>query len=240
MSWLFGAPPKKEEAKEVVLDDNSGVVPSIQDPTSNSNSINNNNNSQDVSSILQSQYLDPASLHPLAGLDKEIEYLDLDDEKLNTVSGTSNGILPSRGWTDDLCYGSGAVYVLGLTTGGLKGFNEGLKQIANNQRLEYQPFKLKLNTILNHVTKHGPQWGNSAGVLGIYYNGIDSMLDACRGVHDDYNSLASGFLSGLIFKCTKGPKAMGYSSVLMTLAAGTWCGFKRYVNGPPDGSERFQ
>lgn len=179
---------------------------------------------------------DASKLHPLAGLDKELEYLDLDEEKLSTIEGTGNGILPSRGWSDDLCYGTGALYLSGLGMGGLVGINEGLKNLPYGSTdpvtglNKPAPFKLKLNTVLNQVTKHGPHMGNSAGVLGLLYNIIDSSLDAYRGKHDDTNSLISGALTGALFKSTSGLKAMGYSTGVMTLAAATWCGFKRLIN----------
>lgn len=179
---------------------------------------------------------DASKLHPLAGLDKDLEYLDLDEEKLSSVEGTGNGILPSRGWSDDLCYGTGTLYVGGLGLGGLYGLNEGLKNLPPGTidpvsgKVKSAPFKLKLNTVLNQVTKHGPHVGNSAGVLGLLYNVIDSSLDAYRGKHDDLNSLASGALAGAIFKSTSGVKAMAYSTGMMTLAAAAWCGFKRAIN----------
>ncbi|VEU21002.1 DEKNAAC101995 [Brettanomyces naardenensis] len=192
--------------------------------------------SEDISSILGSDF-DPSKLHPLAGLDKEIEYLDLDDEKLNTIQGSSNGILPSRGWGDDMCYGTGAVYVLGLGFGGLQGLNEGFKHLPQpkldpvTNSLRPVPFKLKLNTVLNQVTKFGPHAGNTAGVMAIMYNIIDSSLDNIRGQHDDWNSLASGWISGALYKSTSGLKAIGISSTVMTIAAASWCGFKRLVAG---------
>jgi import inner membrane translocase subunit TIM23 len=60
-----------------------------------------------VESILKPT--DPARLHPLANLDKEdLEYIILEDEQIKSA-----GALPSRGWTDDLCYGTGATYLTG-------------------------------------------------------------------------------------------------------------------------------
>lgn len=192
--------------------------------------------STDVAGILDTADFDPSKLHPLAGLDKDIEYLDLDDERLNSMEGSDNGILPSRGWGDDMCYGTGTCYVLGLTMGGLKGMNEGIKHLPQPKGPDYKPikFKLKLNTVLNQVTKYGPHMGNNSGVLAIMYNIFDSSLDNFRGVHDDYNSLAAGFLSGALFKSTAGLKSMGISAATMTVAAGCWCGFKRYVAKQPD------
>ncbi|KAG7698105.1 hypothetical protein KL930_001767 [Ogataea haglerorum] len=220
MSWLFGS---KQEKKE------TPVAPAGQ-AGFDANQIS------DISSILKSNTLDPTKLHPLAGLDKDIEYLDLDEEKLTSLEGAGNGLLPSRGWTDDLCYGTGTVYVLGLGLGGIRGLNEGLKNLPQGRvdpvtnQLRPVPFKLKLNTVLNQVTKFGPHMGNNAGVLAIMYNLIDSSLDNIRNKHDDLNSLAAGFLSGALFRSSKGLKPMGYSAGAMTLVAAAWCGLKRVIN----------
>jgi hypothetical protein len=56
---------------------------------------------------------DASRLHPLAGLRKdEIEYLDIVDAQPSTLEGARTA-LPSRGWSDDLCYGTGTTYLSG-------------------------------------------------------------------------------------------------------------------------------
>jgi mitochondrial import inner membrane translocase subunit TIM23 len=55
---------------------------------------------------------DPAKLHPLADLSDKLDYLVLDDEKTNDLPGAGTAI-PSRGWSDDLCYGTGTMYLSG-------------------------------------------------------------------------------------------------------------------------------
>jgi len=55
--------------------------------------------------------LDATRLHPLAGKG-ELDYLLLDDDRLNSLPGAQTA-LPSRGWTDDLCYGTGTTYLTG-------------------------------------------------------------------------------------------------------------------------------
>lgn len=208
MSWLFGG-KKEEQNNSSDFKEKLGFDPSQV---------------SDVSSVLQAPgVLDSARLHPLAGLEKGVEYLDLEEEQLNKIEG-SQGLIPSRDWTDDLCYGTGAVYLLGLGIGGLYGFQEGLSNMPKNA-----PPKLQLNTVLNHITKRGPFLGNSAGVLALTYNLIDSSLDAIRGKHDDLNSLAAGGLAGALFRSSAGVKPMGYSTALMVGAAGVWCGFKRLI-----------
>jgi hypothetical protein len=64
-----------------------------------------------ASDLFASAY-DPAKLHPLAGISDNLEVLQLDDDKLSDVQG-AQGVLPSRGWTDDLCVGTGTTYASG-------------------------------------------------------------------------------------------------------------------------------
>ncbi|KAI5952763.1 TIM23 [Candida jiufengensis] len=218
MSWIFGKPTttqtttttqENEQLKQTLGFDPqeiSDVSTIISSPTPN----------------LTNSYA--SKLHPLAGLDKGVEYLDLEEEKLNTVEG-SKGLIPSRSWTDDLCYGTGAVYLLGLGIGGLNGLAKGLKTLPENV-----PSKVKLNHILNNITKNGPFLGNSCGVLALTYNLIDSTLDGFREKHDDLNSVVAGALAGALFRSSKGLKPMIYSSVMMAGASGIWCGLKRVIN----------
>lgn len=63
-----------------------------------------------VSSFLNTSY-DPTRLHPLAGLGGGLDYLNLEDNE--GLPGTQNGIVPSRGWSDDLTYGTGVAYLTG-------------------------------------------------------------------------------------------------------------------------------
>jgi import inner membrane translocase subunit TIM23 len=113
---------------------------------------------------------------------------------------------------------------LGLGIGGAYGFQEGVKNIPKNATP-----KLQLNTILNHVTKRGPYLGNSAGVIALTYNMIDSSLDAIREKHDDFNSVAAGAIAGALFRSGRGLKPMGYSSLIVAGAAAAWCGFKQVL-----------
>lgn len=61
-----------------------------------------------------SRAFDATRLHPLAGIGDQgqLDYLLLDDDKLNSLPGAQTA-LPSRGWTDDLCYGTGTTYLTG-------------------------------------------------------------------------------------------------------------------------------
>lgn len=173
---------------------------------------------QDVSSFLGSQSrFDPAALHPLAGLDKDtLDYLSLEDSQLSDLPG-SQSALPSRGWSDDLCYGTGVTYLSALSIGGAWGLAEGLSRSP-----AAAPPKLRLNSVLNAVTRRGPFLGNSAGVIAMVYNGFNSTLGYYRGRHDAANSLAAGMMSGMLFKSTKGLRPMLTSGAMVATAAGAW------------------
>ena len=173
---------------------------------------------QDVSSFLSDTAIpDPSLLHPLAGLNQEtLDYLSLEDSALDELPG-SRSALPSRGWSDDLCYGTGTTYLAALTAGGTWGLIEGL-----NKSPASAPPKLRLNSVLNSVTRRGPFLGNSAGVVAMVYNCVNSGLGLVRGKHDSANSIVAGALSGMLFKSTRGLKPMAISGGIVAGVAGAW------------------
>ena len=173
---------------------------------------------QDATSFLGSASLPDASqLHPLAGLNQQtLDYLSLDESTLSDLPG-GKSILPSRGWSDDLCYGTGVTYLAALATGGAWGMIEGLNRVPASA-----PPKLRINGMLNSVTRRGPFLGNSAGVVAMCYNGINSTLGYYRGRHDAANSVVAGGLSGMVFKSTRGVKPMLISGSVVASLAGAW------------------
>jgi import inner membrane translocase subunit TIM23 len=48
----------------------------------------------------------------MAGLGDKLDYLLLEDDKTTDLPGAGTAI-PSRGWGDDLCYGTGTMYLSG-------------------------------------------------------------------------------------------------------------------------------
>lgn len=58
---------------------------------------------------------DPARLHPMAAIGDKLDYLLLEDDKTSQLPGAGTP-LPSRGWSDDLCYGTGTTYLSGTPT----------------------------------------------------------------------------------------------------------------------------
>jgi mitochondrial import inner membrane translocase subunit TIM23 len=190
-------------------------------PSSQSNSFQpapfDPSEAQDVSSFLTGpSFADPSQLHPLAGLNQQtLDYLSLEDSQLSDLPG-SQSALPSRGWSDDLCYGTGVTYLTALSLGGAWGLQEGLRRSAA------QPPKLRLNSVLNAVTRRGPFLGNSAAVIAMVYNGLNSFIGSMRGKHDSANSIMAGALSGMVFKSTRGVRPMMISGGIVASVAGAW------------------
>ena len=105
----------------------------------------------------------------------------------------------------------------GLGVGGVWGLREGVRR-----PLAVSNARLRINSILNSVTRRGTFIGNSAGVLGtsiqrltfsapdacarlaLVYNGINSSIDHWRGRHDAAGSMVAGALTGAIYKSTGG------------------------------------
>ncbi|KAI4523939.1 Tim17/Tim22/Tim23/Pmp24 family-domain-containing protein [Schizophyllum commune] len=168
-----------------------------------------------ASDLLNAAY-DPTRLHPMAELGDKLDYLLLEDDKVTDLPGAGTAI-PSRGWSDDLCYGTGTMYLGGLTLGGIWGVREGARR-----PLAVSNARLRINSILNSVTRRGTFIGNSAGVLALLYNGVNSAIDGIRGKHDPLGSMAAGAITGGLFKCTAGLKPTIVAATVVSGAAGVW------------------
>ncbi|KAI0708860.1 mitochondrial import inner membrane translocase subunit tim23 [Cerioporus squamosus] len=167
--------------------------------------------------------LDPSKLHPLAGIEDKLDYLLLDDDKTSDLPGAGTAI-PSRGWSDDLCYGTGTMYLSGLALGGVWGLREGARR-----PLAVSNARLRINSILNSITRRGTFIGNSAGCLALVYNAFNSSIDHFRGVHDTYGSMAAGALTGALYKSTAGVKPALAAATFISGAAGIWSYVKRNI-----------
>lgn len=188
-------------------------------PSSSSTSASGAEYIPNAASLLGDSSLDLGSLSPLAGLGKDdLEYLDLTDGAPSSMEGARTAV-PSRGWSDDLCYGTGTTYLSGLAVGGLLGAREGFFRPLG---VDNPTFRLRLNAVLNQVTRRGSFFGNSAGVVALIYNLVDASIDGVRGKHDIYGAVAAGGVSGALFKCTAGVRPMAVASTIMMGAAATW------------------
>ncbi|KAG5989826.1 hypothetical protein E4U52_005218 [Claviceps spartinae] len=213
-AFTSGQKPRQEQR--------NGQTHTFDAPAPSSSAVFDPSHGQGVESFLQSSpFADPSQLHPLAGLNKDtLEYLTLEDSALSALPG-GQSVLPSRGFTDDLCYGTGVTYLAGLSLGGLWGLKDGL------QKSVAQPPKLRMNAILNGMTRRGPFLGNSAGVVAIVYNCVNSSIGYLRGKHDAANTVVAGVLSGMVFKSTRGGRSMLISGGVVGSIAASWAIVRR-------------
>ncbi|CAO3642856.1 unnamed protein product [Cunninghamella blakesleeana] len=91
-------------------------------------SYGSDNSYEQMPNFMSNMQYDTAKLHPLA-VQGGIDFLQVEDPQQSASFGGGATFTPSRGWTDDLCYGTGTVYLGGLTLGGAFGLAEGLKRV---------------------------------------------------------------------------------------------------------------
>lgn len=198
--------------------DNTSTLDDIYSPAAGGLSEENFgvNSFEKVPDFMSSITYDANRLQPVA-LQGGLDFLQVEGETSGGSSMSGASLAPSRGWSDDLCYGTGTTYLAGLTLGGAFGMAEGLKKSAGAPNM-----KVRLNTTLNSITRRGPGIGNSLGVIAMVYNGTTAMIDASRGQHDVFNSLAGGAFAGALFKSTAGPRAALVSAGVCAGIAGAW------------------
>ncbi|KAI9276695.1 Tim17/Tim22/Tim23/Pmp24 family-domain-containing protein [Phascolomyces articulosus] len=187
----------------------------------NSMSAGSSNSYDNMPDFMSQVSYDAAKLQPMT-VQGGIDFLQVEDQYGGGSSGAAvaggAALTPSRGWTDDLCYGTGTTYLAGLTLGGAYGMMEGVRKSAQGP----QNMKVRLNTTLNSITRRGPGLGNAVGVVAMMYNGTTAIIDRTRGTHDAFNSIAAGAISGAIFKSTAGLRPMAISSGVCAALAGVW------------------
>ena len=93
--------------------DNQGTPDLLKNVHFSSHSPDHLPEAPTASDLLSGSY-DPAKLHPMASLGGQLDYLVLDDDKTSDLPGSGTAI-PSRGWSDDLCYGTGTMYLGGTS-----------------------------------------------------------------------------------------------------------------------------
>ena len=93
--------------------------------------------------------------------DDAADYLDYGD------STTTGG----RGLMANMFANAGLSYLIGTVGGGMYGFSEGLKNTPSHR------FRVKLNSVLNHCSRHGSRVGNMMGVWSVMYSFYENIGD---------------------------------------------------------------
>ncbi|XP_028790282.1 mitochondrial import inner membrane translocase subunit TIM23-2-like [Neltuma alba] len=133
-----------------------------------------------------------------------------------------------RSWGENLQYYTGCGYLSGAMFGAAKGTVQGLKAAEPGDSL-----KLRINRILNSGGQTGRRFGNSLGVLGLIFAGLESGVIHLRGKDDLLNSVVAGLGTGALYRGAAGPRSAAIAGAIGGIAAATAVAgkqaLKRYV-----------
>lgn len=114
---------------------------------------------------------------------------------------------------------AGLSYLIGTVGGGVYGFNEGLKHTPSHR------FRVKLNSVLNHCSRHGSRFGNMLGVCSVMYSFYENFadqldIDQYTGPVQPVGPALAAFATGATYKIQAGPRVAGLAGVIGLGAVG--------------------
>ncbi|KAL2612955.1 hypothetical protein R1flu_024647 [Riccia fluitans] len=127
---------------------------------------------------------------------------------------TEEEAVQRRNWSENLTYYTGCGYLAGAIVGGAKGLSEGLRS-----REEGDTMKLRVNRVLNASGHRGRTYGNTLGILGLLYAGMESASGHFRGTDDVLNSVIAGLGTGALYKAAAGPRTAAIAGAVGGIAA---------------------
>lgn len=119
-----------------------------------------------------------------------------------------------RNWSENLTYYTGCGYLAGAVFGGARGLGEGLRS-----REAGDTMKIRVNRVLNASGHRGRLAGNTLGILGLLYAGIESTTCHFRGTDDILNNVVAGLGTGALYKAAAGPRTAAIAGALGGIAA---------------------
>lgn len=119
-----------------------------------------------------------------------------------------------RSWGENLQYYTGSGYLSGAVLGAIKGSVEGLRQAEPSDSL-----KLRVNRVLNSGGQVGRRLGNSLGVLGLIFAGMESGLIYLRDSDDLLNTVAAGLGTGAIYRAAGGLRSAAIAGAIGGITA---------------------
>ncbi|CAM6117040.1 unnamed protein product [Calypogeia fissa] len=127
---------------------------------------------------------------------------------------TEEAAVQRRNWSDNLTYYTGCGYLSGAVLGGAKGLVEGI-----HSREDGDTTKLRVNRVLNASGHRGRTFGNTLGILGLLYAGMESTSGYVRGTDDILNNVIAGLGTGAMYKAAAGPRTAAIAGALGGIAA---------------------
>mmetsp|Transcript_8784 Transcript_8784/g.13109 ORF Transcript_8784/g.13109 Transcript_8784/m.13109 type:complete len:196 (-) Transcript_8784:560-1147(-) len=162
------------------------------------------------------------------GAKRPIPSFDTSSIKLSTLGiGDTEDSMPDyleydtsgRGLMQTMFANAGLSYLLGTLGGGIYGFNEGLKHTPSHR------FRVKLNSVLNHCSRHGSRFGNMLGVWSVMYSFYENFadqldIDQYTGPVQPVGPALAAFATGATYKSQAGPRVAGLAGVIGLGAVG--------------------
>eukprot|EP00560_Eucampia_antarctica_P001436 CAMPEP_0197840092 /NCGR_PEP_ID=MMETSP1437-20131217/45404_1 /TAXON_ID=49252 ORGANISM="Eucampia antarctica, Strain CCMP1452" /NCGR_SAMPLE_ID=MMETSP1437 /ASSEMBLY_ACC=CAM_ASM_001096 /LENGTH=202 /DNA_ID=CAMNT_0043449643 /DNA_START=36 /DNA_END=644 /DNA_ORIENTATION=+ len=172
--------------------------------------------------------------------------------KLTTIAPALGGVVPSnssssreepdyldydtkgRGVVSTMFANTGLSYMIGIGAGGMYGLREGLTHTPSHR------FKVKLNSVLNHCSRHGSRVGNMFGVLSVVYSlyegAFDHLdIDQYTGPVQPMGPALAALLTGVTYKAQAGPRVAALAGTIGLGAVGaTYVGYS--ILGIPYGN----
>ncbi|GAB4855406.1 hypothetical protein Ancab_024029 [Ancistrocladus abbreviatus] len=133
-----------------------------------------------------------------------------------------------RSWSENLTYYTGSGYLSGAIVGGIKGSVDGIRAAEPGD-----PLKIRINRVLNTGGHTGRRFGNSVGIVGLMFAGIESWLIHVTDSDDFLNSIGAGLGTGALYRAASGPRSAAIAGAFGGLTAGLVVAgkqtMKRYV-----------
>ncbi|KAJ7951566.1 Mitochondrial import inner membrane translocase subunit TIM23-like protein [Quillaja saponaria] len=133
-----------------------------------------------------------------------------------------------RSWGENLTFYTGCGYLAGAVGGAATGVVTGVKSFESGDTT-----KLRINRVLNSSGHAGRAWGNTLGVIGLLYAGIESGIVAARDTDDVWNSVVAGLGTGALYRAARGVRSAAVAGavggVLVGAAVTAKQAIKRYV-----------
>eukprot|EP00834_Sanchytrium_tribonematis_P000565 NODE_10_length_61504_cov_0.956502.p37 type:complete len:194 gc:universal NODE_10_length_61504_cov_0.956502:39184-38603(-) len=139
----------------------------------------------------------------------------------------SGTFVPSRNFSDDLCYGVGFTYLAGLAGGAAWGAFEG-----SRMQLQTNSLSVRYSQMLTKMTTKGPYFGNLFGSLVTVYN-IGRFSFSELGLGNTNATILGAITSGLIVRAPRGSAAAIRGAGFCGLASLGWLFINR-LNKPED------
>ncbi|RWW46400.1 hypothetical protein BHE74_00047673 [Ensete ventricosum] len=123
--------------------------------------------------------------------------------------------LRRRSWGHNLSFCAGVGYLSGAALGAARGSLSGIRAAEPGESL-----KIRVNRVLNASGHAGRRLGNSAGVLGLIFAGLESGIAAATGDEGVVSTVVAGLGTGAVFKAASGPRSAAVAGAIGGLAAG--------------------